>query len=72
MIEQSIGLNNEGETEKSYFICKTCINYVKKGKIAPMSVANNLKLKVIEEAPQLSELENNLISQNIIFQKVFQ
>ena len=37
-----------------------------------MSVANNLKVSDLTEDITLTELENNLIAQNIIFQKVFQ
>ena len=52
----------------------TCKKYLKQGKTPPMSAANNLRLLKLgkEEDICLTELENNLIAQNLIFQKVFQ
>ena len=59
------------------FICKTCLNYLRKGKLPPSSVMNNLQLHSTDEELKeqglcLTELEAALISKNIIFQKVFQ
>ena len=44
---------------------------MKEGKIPSMSVANGLHLVNIEEDNHLTELENNLIAQNINFQYIF-
>ena len=71
----SIDLEHNGKvTDNLSFICNTCKKYLKWGKIPPMSAANNLRLLTLSEKDdvKLTELENNLIAQNIIFQKVFQ
>ena len=44
---------------------------MKRGKIPAMSVQNGLKLVGIDDGCILTELENNLIAQNIIFQYIF-
>ena len=59
------------------FICKTCLNYLRRGKLPPSSVMNNLQLHETDEDLKnqdhwLTELEAALISKNIIFQKIFQ
>ena len=45
---------------------------MKKQKIPPMSVANNLKLAKQDESLNLTELEGSLIAKNLIFQKIYQ
>ena len=59
------------------YICKTCLKYLRKGKLPPSSVMNNLQLhetdaELKEQDLELTELEAALISKNIIFQKIFQ
>ena len=58
------------------FICRTCLNYLRRGKIPPVSVKNGLDLhqtdKAIEDEDlNLTELEAALVSKTIIFQKIF-
>ena len=57
---------------KSCFICHTCKNYVEKNKMPPLSNQNNLQLVDVSNHPELklSELEQQLISLNLIFQKI--
>ena len=42
-----------------------------KGKVPSMATINGLQLEHIDESCQLTELENNLIAQNINFQYIF-
>ena len=56
----------------SVFICKTCVRYLKAGKIPPSSVKNSLELhetdnEIKEEDLVLTELEGALIAKTIIF-----
>ena len=64
------------ENKKDQFICKTCLGYLRKGKLPPTSVKNNLQLsqtdkQLEDEGLILTELENSLIATRIIFQKIF-
>ena len=62
------------ETEGTYHLCHTCKEKLKKGKMPAMSHQNNLQLVDISEHPELelTEVENNLIALNLIFQKIHQ
>ena len=54
------------------YICHTCKENLTKGKMPCMSVKNALSLSPIANQDlKLSEIENNLIAQNILFQKIF-
>ena len=54
------------------YLCHACYKNFKKGKMAPMSNQNNLQLVDISKFPELklTELENQLIALNLIFQKI--
>ena len=54
------------------FICYTCKRYLEKNTMAPMNILNNLQFVNIDDHPemQLSELEQQLIALNILFQKI--
>ena len=54
-----------------FYICNTCKKTMMNCKIPSMSVVNGLNLTNIEEGCHLTELENNLIAQNINFQYIF-
>ena len=56
--------------EGKYYLCSTCRYTLSAGKIPAMAVANGLNLTPIPKKCQLSELENNIIAQNINFQKI--
>ena len=51
------------------YLCSTCRDTLTQGKIPSMAVANSLQLNH-PDRPALTELENNLISLNINFQKM--
>ena len=63
---------NELEVEiKCTYICTSCKRSLKNGKFPKMCVENGLGVDVIEDSDlKLTELENNLIARNIIFQKL--
>ena len=70
-IEKELILNIHGKKSGSY-LCHTCKNTMLRGRMPCMSVANGLHLKVIEDTDyKLTEVENNMIAQNILFQKIF-
>ena len=52
------------------YICKTCREALSAGRMPALAVANGLEITDIEEGYELTELENNLIAQNINFQKM--
>ena len=56
------------------YICFTCKKHLNQGKVPPMSRANGLELVDLKDNPDLnlSELENNLISKRLLFQKIYQ
>ena len=65
---------NDGPKGNRY-ICKTCLTYLKKGKMPPTSVMNQLELHqsdkdLQEQNLNLTELEGSLIARNIIFHKI--
>ena len=61
----------EVNNEEKYYICKTCCNYMRKGKVPPWSVKNGLQTVKLPMDLQPTELEANLVSRNLIFQKIF-
>ena len=68
-IETEIILDIHGKRRESY-LCHTCKNTMKKGKIPCMSIKNGLLLtKISDPDTKLTEIENNLIAQNIIFKR---
>ena len=56
----------------SSYICHACKNHLKSGKLPPMSAMNGLKIHKQDPDLELTELEGNLISKNIVFMKIFQ
>ena len=56
--------------KESNYICKSCKRFISKGKMPKLNKNNGLKVYDIpEHIPQLTELESNLIANNLIFQK---
>ena len=65
----------KGETsqiQKSSFVCHTCKKYIEQNRMPPMSNQNNLQLVDVTNHSELklSELEQQLIALNLIFQKI--
>ena len=59
-----------GRDYKSY-LCKSCKWYLVRGKMPKLCSKNGLGIdKIEDEDLKLTELENNLIARNIIFQKI--
>jgi hypothetical protein len=69
-IPVEIELNGTHDLSGSY-ICSSCKTAMMKGKIPSMATINGLQLAPIDSNFHLTELENNLIAQNINFQYIF-
>ena len=54
------------------WICKTCNNHLKKGKVPPCAIANGMKFPEKPLFFDLNELECRLIAPRLAFQKIFQ
>ena len=65
-----IWLNDEKSDD--CYICKTCFNRLKKGKMPAECVQNNMQVDPQPEELKLTELEGSLISRNIQFMKIHQ
>ena len=65
-----IGQDKHGNKNNYPYVCKSCKNYLKKGKIPKLCTYNGLAIDSLGNPEiKLTELENNLIARNIIFQK---
>ena len=57
------------------YICHTCKNYLKRGKMPPMSTRNGLDIVDLKDSNgdklELTELEATLIAKNILFMEIF-
>ena len=62
---------NGSDALSGYYICTTCKSSITAGKVPSMATINGLYLTEIGEDCHLTELENNLIAQNINFQYIF-
>ena len=67
-IKINLGRNEAGQEIEEIFICKSCKKY---RKFPKMCTKNGLEVDVLRDPDLiLTELENNLIARNIIFQKI--
>ena len=58
------------DIDKKNFLCKGCKLSMQRGKMPKMCSNNGLKVDILPEPKsRLSELENNIIALNIVFQK---
>ena len=56
-----------------FYICSTCKNDLKNGKLPAMARANTLQVVPLDDKDlRLSELESNLIARTLLFQKIYQ
>ena len=71
--EVHIDIMLNGSTSLSgLYICHTCKSSLLNGKLPAMAVQNGLQLSDLSEDNQLTDLENNLITQIINFQYIYQ
>ena len=67
-----INIKFNSKTDKSgLYLCHTCKGAMERGKMPAMAAKNGLDLIEIEEDLKLTEMENNLIAQNINFQYIY-
>ena len=52
------------------YLCKSCTRSLKNGKMPKLCIKNGLEVDELHDDLKLTDLENNLIARNIIFQKV--
>ena len=68
-------LSGSDSVQGKQCICHICKNYLKRGKMPPMSTRNGLDIVDLKDSKrnklELSELEATLIAKNIIFMKIF-
>ena len=70
--ETLVKITFNGGTEKTgHYMCHTCKTAMLSGKKPSMAVTNGLKLAKLDDECHLTELENNLIAQNINFQYIY-
>ena len=70
--EIQVDIELDGNTSLSgIYICLTCKRTLLRGKMPAMAVQNGLHLPPLPDEYRLTELENNLIAQNINFQYIF-
>ena len=66
-----LGRDKDGNHDKCAYICKSCKKYLLKGKLPKLCIYNGLEIDSLGTPEiKLTELENNLIARNIIFQKI--
>ena len=54
------------------WICQTCNNHLKKGRVPPCAIANGMQFPEKPSFFDLNELECRLIAPRLAFQKIFQ
>ena len=59
-----------GKDAISSYLCKSCKTSLKAGKMPKLCTKNGLEVDKLDPELRLTELENNLIATNIIFQKI--
>ena len=63
------GVRSVNDTE---WICQTCINHLKKGRVPPCAIANGMQFPEKPSFFDHNELECRLIAPRLAFQKIFQ
>ena len=68
----SVDLGRDGEEDIiQVFLCKSCKRYLKAGKMPKLCTKNGLEVdEILDPQLKITELENNLIARNIVFQKI--
>ena len=65
-------LQNIVSVDNVEWLCRTCSNHLKKGKVPPCSVVNGMQFPAKPNFFDLNELECRLIAPRLAFQKIFQ
>ena len=65
-------LQNFKSVNNVEWLCNTCSNHLRKGKIPPCAIANGMKFPEKPNFFDLNELECRLIAPRLAFQKIFQ
>merc|ERR1712192_229053 len=69
--EAELTLVIDGKKTVHHYICHACKGHMQKGKMPPMCAENGLqKTAILDEEMKLTELERNMISRRILFQKM--
>ena len=69
--EAELTLVIDGKRTVHHYICHACKGHMQKGKMPPMCAENGLrKTAIVDEEMKLTELERNMISRRILFQKL--
>ena len=76
LLEKCVQSISESDSvQGKQYICHTCKNYLKRGKMPPMSTRNGLDIVDLKDSNgnklEMSELEATLIAKNILFMKIF-
>ena len=69
-IQVNLGRNGAGNEINKSFLCKSCKWYLIRGRMPKLCTKNGLNVDIMDDDLKLTELENNLIVRNIIFQKI--
>ncbi len=65
-------LQNTKSVNDVEWLCSTCMNHLKKGKVPPCATANGMKFPEKPHFFDLNELECRLIAPRLALQKIFQ
>jgi hypothetical protein len=65
-------LQNIKSVNNIEWLCQTCSNHLKKGKVPPCAIANGMRFPERPNFFDLNELECRLIAPRLAFQKIFQ
>ncbi|CAB3983617.1 ATP-dependent DNA helicase PIF1 [Paramuricea clavata] len=65
-------LQNKKSVDNIEWLCHTCNNHLKRGKVPPCAIVNGMKFPQKPDFFDLNELECRLIAPRLAFQKIFQ
>ncbi len=65
-------LQNFKSVDNVEWLCNTCSNHLRKGKVPPCAIANGMKFPEKPNFFDINELECRLIAPRLAFQKIFQ
>ena len=65
-------LQSVKSVDDTEWICQTCNNHLKKGRVSPCAIANGMQFPEKPSFFDLNELECRLIAPRLAFQKIFQ